>query len=94
MENASVELEQAIERVSIVITENLSASESLKENSRQVMESVENIASVSEENSAAVEEVSASTEEMSAQVAIDRIAQQGVGGGARVRAKVAELGGR
>jgi methyl-accepting chemotaxis protein len=35
---------------------------------KEVTQSIENIASVSEENSAAVEEVSASAEEMSAQV--------------------------
>jgi methyl-accepting chemotaxis protein len=69
LEKASVELETAIEQVSKVIETNLSASETLTTSSRQVMESVENVASVSEENSAAVEEVSASTEEMTAQVA-------------------------
>jgi hypothetical protein len=36
--------------------------------STEVTQSIENIASISEENSAAVEEVSASAEEMSAQV--------------------------
>jgi methyl-accepting chemotaxis protein len=40
----------------------------MSENSGDVSRAIENIASVSEENSAAVEEVSASTEEMNKQV--------------------------
>jgi methyl-accepting chemotaxis protein len=68
LEKTSGELAESIDSVSRVVESNLSASDTLTTSARQVMEAVENIASVSEENSAAVEEVSASTEEMSAQV--------------------------
>jgi methyl-accepting chemotaxis protein len=68
LEKTSSELAETIDSVSKVVETNLSASDTLTISARQVMEAVENIASVSEENSAAVEEVSASTEEMTAQV--------------------------
>ena len=68
LEKTSSELAETINSVSKVVETNLSASDTLTISARQVMEAVENIASVSEENSAAVEEVSASTEEMTAQV--------------------------
>jgi methyl-accepting chemotaxis protein len=69
LEKTSNELAETIGSVSNVVKSNLAASENLSQNARLVMDAVENIASVSEENSAAVEEVSASTEEMTAQVA-------------------------
>ena len=68
LEKTSNELAETIDSVSKVVETNLLASDTLTNSARQVMEAVENIASVSEENSAAVEEVSASTEEMTAQV--------------------------
>lgn len=65
---ASGALETAISGVSTVVSENTEATNRLTTTSSGVMQAIENIASVSEENSAAVEEVSASTEEMTAQV--------------------------
>lgn len=65
---ASTELSSAIEFVDSVASENLSATKQMTANTADVNEAIENIASISEENSAAVEEVSASAEEMSAQV--------------------------
>ena len=54
--------------MSAVIEENTAATEEMVANSPSCRQAVENIASVSEENSASVEEVSASTEEVLAQV--------------------------
>jgi methyl-accepting chemotaxis protein len=65
---ASDDLENAIVSVSNVVDENTTATNLLTSSSSGVMQAIENIASVSEQNSAAVEEVSASSEEMTAQV--------------------------
>jgi methyl-accepting chemotaxis protein len=65
---AAADLVGAIETVSSVVTENKTSTGAMASHSSQVVQAFENIASVSEENSAAVEEVSASAEEMSAQV--------------------------
>jgi methyl-accepting chemotaxis protein len=61
-------LDKAVQDVSAVVNENAQAADALAKSSGGVMQSIENVASVSEENGAAVEEVSASAEEMSAQV--------------------------
>ncbi len=68
MRRSSVELVDTMETVHGVVKENLAASAHMAANSNALNQAIENIASVSEENSAAVEEVSASTEEVSAQV--------------------------
>jgi methyl-accepting chemotaxis protein len=65
---ASSDLVNALDRVSAVVNQNTTATGELSVETADAMQAIENIASVSEENSAAVEEVSASTEEMSAQV--------------------------
>jgi methyl-accepting chemotaxis protein len=65
---ASTKLDSQTEVISSVVTDNLNATLQMKDHSTSVMDIVENLASISEENSAAVEEVSASTEEMAAQV--------------------------
>ncbi len=62
------ELNLAIISVSDVADQNENAAKTLGSGTNGVMDAIENIASVSEENSASVEEVSASAEEMSAQV--------------------------
>ena len=64
----SENLNQAIVGVAAVANQNETAAKSLGSGTDGVMNAIENIASVSEENSASVEEVSASAEEMSAQV--------------------------
>ena len=64
----TTELNGAISSVSEVADQNESAAQTLGSGTDGVMDAIENIASVSEENSASVEEVSASAEEMSAQV--------------------------
>jgi methyl-accepting chemotaxis protein len=64
----SENLNQAILGVLKVADQNDNAAVSLGDGTNGVMDAIENIASVSEENSASVEEVSASAEEMSAQV--------------------------
>jgi methyl-accepting chemotaxis protein len=61
-------LDKAIQSVSDVVDENAQSAGQLGASSGTVMQSIENLASISEENGAAVEEVSASAEEMSAQV--------------------------
>ena len=61
-------LDEAIRSVSSVVNENALAADQLAKSPGGVMQSIENVASVSEENGAAVEEVSASAEEMTAQV--------------------------
>jgi methyl-accepting chemotaxis protein len=66
--SASGELTTAIESLSNVLDDNDKATHELTGQSSQMIQSMENIASVSEENSAAVEEVSAAAEEMTAQV--------------------------
>jgi methyl-accepting chemotaxis protein len=68
IDNASSELVSAMNTVSVVVQENISATKAMLESSAVVAQSIEAFASVSEENSAAVEEVSASTEQMNAQV--------------------------
>lgn len=65
---ATRELVEVVDAVSSVIDKNASATREMTTNSSGLKQAVENIASVSEENSAAVEEVSASTEEVLAQV--------------------------
>jgi methyl-accepting chemotaxis protein len=57
-----------MDAVSKVVEENTAATQQMSSGALEVTQSIENIASVSEENSAAAEEVSASAEEMSAQV--------------------------
>ena len=68
IQSVAKELDRAIQDVSQIVKENGLAANKLTQASAGVMQSIENVASVSEENSAAVEEVSASAEEMSAQV--------------------------
>lgn len=68
IQSVAKELDEAIQGVSQIVKENGHAANKLTQASAGVMQSIENVASVSEENSAAVEEVSASAEEMSAQV--------------------------
>lgn len=58
----------AMATVSAVAEHNERVTREMTANARRVAEEVENISSISEENSASVEEVSASAEEMSAQV--------------------------
>jgi methyl-accepting chemotaxis protein len=65
---AARELDTAIQSVAEVVKENTAAAQLMSSSSNGVMQSVENIASISEESSASVEEVSASAEEMTAQV--------------------------
>ncbi|HEX2995572.1 MAG TPA: substrate-binding domain-containing protein [Anaerolineales bacterium] len=65
---ATSELVGVVDTVSTVIKKNTSATSEMTTNSSALKLAVENIASVSEENSAALEEVSASTEEVLAQV--------------------------
>jgi methyl-accepting chemotaxis protein len=57
-----------MDSVAGVVEQNMVSTEAMLKNAGEVSRAIENIASVSEENSAAVEEVSASTEEMTAQV--------------------------
>jgi methyl-accepting chemotaxis protein len=64
---AALELVEAVDAVSAVIEQNTTTTEVMTANSSGLKQAIENIASISEENSAAVEEVSASTEEVSAQ---------------------------
>jgi methyl-accepting chemotaxis protein len=61
-------LVSAMDSVSRIIAQNVTAAEQMAAGSNEVTLAVETIASVSEENSAAVEEVSASIEEMNSQV--------------------------
>jgi len=64
----AVKLVKAVDVVSNVISENISATEKLALGSKEITQAIESIAAVSEENSAALEEISAATEEFSAQV--------------------------
>jgi len=68
MMTLSGDLVAATDVVSGVVKETMAATAKMAAGSEVVVQSMENIASVSEENGAAVEEVSAETEEMSAQV--------------------------
>lgn len=65
---SAAELVQAISSVAEVVDANTSEAAEMASASVDAHEAIENIASISQENSAAVEEVSASTEEVSAQV--------------------------
>ena len=65
---ASGELASAMGNVSAVVNDNQAATHQMTTNSDKINQAVENIASISEENSASVEEVSAAAEEMAAQV--------------------------
>ncbi|MCB0167813.1 MAG: CHASE3 domain-containing protein [Anaerolineae bacterium] len=68
MNDSSVELMKAMNRVSSVVEENTITTKEMAASAEEVSQAIENIAGLGEENSAAVEEVSASTEEMNAQV--------------------------
>lgn len=68
MSASAQKLVEAMEVVSAVVEKNQAAMGVMLSDSTVVTQSVDNIASVSEENSAAMEEVSASTEEMSTRV--------------------------
>jgi len=63
------DLVTTMSRVADIVSENKSESTTMAGNSEMAHDAIENIASISQENSAAVEEVSASTEEVSAEVA-------------------------
>jgi len=65
---SSTNLVESIDRVAEIVEGNTGEVEKMTINTSTSHDMVENIASISEENSAAVEEVSASTEEVSAQV--------------------------
>jgi methyl-accepting chemotaxis protein len=65
---SSTNLIESIDRVAAIVEGNTGEVEKMTANTSESHDMVENIASISEENSAAVEEVSASTEEVSAQV--------------------------
>ena len=62
------DLVEAIGRVAEVVDENATEAATMTSNSAAAHEAIENIAAISQENSAAIEEVSASTEEVSAQI--------------------------
>jgi methyl-accepting chemotaxis protein len=68
MGDLSGELVSASDAVNKVTDKNTVLAGEMETGAKAVVQSIESIASVSEENSAAVEEVSASVEEMSAQV--------------------------
>ncbi len=68
MRSVNEELVRAFTAVSGVAQQNSQLAHNMDGNSRDVIQAIENIAVVSEENSAAAEEVSAATEEMSAQI--------------------------
>jgi len=68
MRDLSNNLVLSTHAVSRVVDGNLAATRQMNTDAIEVTQSIENIASVSQQNSAAVEEVSASAEEMSAQV--------------------------
>ena len=63
------EIVSAMNAVSGVVKDNVASTQLMASNSIEVTHAIENIASVSQENSASFEEVSAATEEMSAQTA-------------------------
>jgi len=65
---SSTNLVESIDRVAEIVKGNTGEVEKMTASMVVTHDMVENIASISEENSAAVEEVSASTEEVSAQV--------------------------
>lgn len=87
---ASSDLVNALDQVSSVVNHNTDATSELTGQSSDVMSAIENIASVSEENSAAVEEVSASAEEMSAQVEEFSASSQSLAAMAQVLKEVVE----
>jgi methyl-accepting chemotaxis protein len=68
LNESSLELTKVIDAVSKVVETNMTATTEMLDKSKESMEAIENIASISEENGASAEEVSASTEEMNAQV--------------------------
>jgi len=63
------DLVSSINHVAIIVGMNKKEVDAMTENTESTHDAIENIASISQENSAAVEEVSASTEEVSAQMA-------------------------
>jgi methyl-accepting chemotaxis protein len=65
--NASSKLDGQTAVIARVVENNLITIQEMRSSSSEVIDIVENLASIAEQNSAAVEEVSASTEEMSAQ---------------------------
>lgn len=65
---SSSELVAATEAVSAVVEENSDATTAMANGAAQVGQAIDNIAGISQENSAAVQEVSAATEQMTAQV--------------------------
>lgn len=72
--NASVSevmnnLTSAVERVSAVIKKNLSSTTVVTANIEKTMDTIENVAAISEENSSATEQVSSTTGEVSSQAA-------------------------
>ncbi|HEY9078241.1 MAG TPA: methyl-accepting chemotaxis protein [Anaerolineaceae bacterium] len=68
IKSASDEMERLMETVNRVVEHTQKDMKGMSIASNEVVAAIENIASISEENSAAVEEVSASTQEMSSQV--------------------------
>jgi methyl-accepting chemotaxis protein len=68
IDSSTQELINSIGIASTIVRENVTSTEQMTIRSNEVMQTIENIASISEENSAAIEEVSASVEEMNAQV--------------------------
>jgi methyl-accepting chemotaxis protein len=68
MNLASKDLVSSVDVVAQIINQNSSATQKMSGNSNVVSRAIENIASISQENSAAFEEVSAAAEEMTAQV--------------------------
>lgn len=67
LENLANALSEAMARVNEIIEQNQAMIEDMVQKTVNINTAIENIASVSEENSASVEEVSASTEELTAQ---------------------------
>jgi methyl-accepting chemotaxis protein len=67
MHTLSGEMVHSMDAVSAVVEENIASTESMATGAKDVLGTVEVIASVAEEQSAATEEVSASVEEVSAQ---------------------------
>jgi methyl-accepting chemotaxis protein len=67
MSDSASKIIQVFGEVSTVVKNNISAADQISLGAQEVNHAIDNIANVSEENSAAVEEVSASAEEMSAQ---------------------------
>jgi len=63
MGDFSKELVMTVDSVAVIADGNTRATKEMASNSNEVTQEIENIASVSQQNSASVEEVSASTEE-------------------------------